>query len=172
MATTGKLRSNALNIYVSNQNGADTLAADTNGVTETWEIVASSTSGTFSGELETIDATSKDSDGARQILVSAISWSMSVEGLIQYNDSTNKVRSGELFTLWKNKTKIRVAWATGIDGDTFYWGDGFITSYEESAGLNEVGTFSVSIEGDGEINSDTLDTASGTGTWYSTQYSS
>lgn len=168
MATTGKLRSNALNIYVNTLQGVDTF--DDTISDDTWEIVASSTSGTFSGELETIDATSKDSDGARQILVSAISWSMSVEGLIQYNDSTNKVRSGELFTLWKNKTKIRVAWSTGKTGDTFYWGDGFITSYEESAGLNEVATFSVSIEGDGDINTDSVDTSSGNNTWQNTQY--
>ena len=166
MATTGKIRSNALNIYVNTLQGADTF--DDTVADDTWEIVASSTSGTFSGELETIDATSKDSDGARQILVSAISWSMSVEGLIQYDDSTNKVRSGELFTLWKNKTKIRVAWATGKSGDTYYWGDGFITSYEESAGLNEVGTFSVSIEGDGDINTASVDTSGGT--WQNNQY--
>lgn len=168
MATTGKIRSNALNIYVNTLQGADTF--DDTVADDTWEIVASSTSGTFSGELETIDATSKDSDGARQILVSAISWSMSVEGLIQYDDSTNKVRSGELFTLWKNKTKIRLAWATGKDGDTYYWGDGYITSYEESAGLNEVGTFSVSIEGDGDINTATVDTGAGGGTWQNSQY--
>lgn len=166
MATAGKIRSNALNIYVNTLQGADTF--DDTVADDTWEIVASSTSGTFSGELETIDATSKDDDGARAILVSAISWSMSVEGLVQYDDGTNKVRSAELFTIWKNKTKIRVAWSTGVDGDTIYWGDGFITSYEESAGLNEVATFSVSIEGDGDINTLTIDTASGT--WQNTQY--
>lgn len=94
---------------------------------------------------------------------------MSVEGLIQYDDSTDKVRSGELFTLWKNKTKVRLAWATGVDGDTYYWGDGYITSYEESAGLNEVGTYSVSIEGDGDINSETV--ASASTLWKNTQYS-
>lgn len=167
MATTGKIRSNALNIYVNTLQGADTF--DDTISDDTWEIVASSTSGTFSGELETIDATSKDSDGARQILVSAISWSMSVEGLIQYDDSTNKVRSGELFTLWKNKTKVRLAWSTGVNGDTYYWGDGYITSYEESAGLNEVGTYSVSIEGDGDINSATV--SGGDTQWKNTQYS-
>lgn len=94
---------------------------------------------------------------------------MSVEGLIQYDDSTDKVRSGELFTLWKNKTKVRLAWATGVNGDTYYWGDGYITSYEESAGLNEVGTYSVSIEGDGDINSATV--SGGDTQWKNTQYS-
>jgi TP901-1 family phage major tail protein len=168
MATTGKLRSNALNLYVNTLQGADTF--DDTVADDTWEIVASSTSGTFSGELETIDATSKDNDGAREILVSAISWSIQAEGLIQYDDLTNKLRSGELFTIWNNKTKIRVAWSTGIDGDTYYWGDGFITSYEEAAGVNEVATYSITIEGDGVINSATVDTGAGAGTWNNTQY--
>lgn len=166
MATTGKLRSNALNLYVNTLQGADTF--DGTVADDTWEIVASSTSGTFSGELETIDATSKDEDGARKILVSATSWSISAEGLVQYDDSTDKVRSAELFTLWNNKTKIRVAWSTGVDGDTYYWGDAYITSYEESAGLNEVATYSVTIEGDGAINTATV--AAADTYWKNTQY--
>lgn len=166
MATTGKLRSNALNLYVNTLQGADTF--DDTVTDDTWEIVASSTSGTFSGELETIDATSKDQDGARQILVSAISWSIQAEGLVQYNDTTDKLRSAELFAIWKAKTKIRVAWSTGVDGDTYYWGDGYIVSYEEQAGVNEVATFSVTIEGDGGINTETV--ASASSLWKNTQY--
>jgi TP901-1 family phage major tail protein len=169
MATTGKIRSNAINVYVSTVTG-DTLNTDTNATDDTYEIVASSTSGTFSGELETIDATSKDNDGARSILVSAISWSMTVEGLVQYNDTTNKIRSADLFSLWQNKVKVRIAWATGIDGDSFYYGDAYITSYEESAGLNEVASFSVTFEGDGDITTSTIDTGAGGQTFHNTQY--
>lgn len=155
-ATTGKVRSNLINIYVStDQDGT----LDTNGSNDTYDIIASSTSGTFSGELETIDATSKDNDGARAILVSAINWNVTCEGLVQYDDTTNKLRAQELFDLWKGKTQIRVAWSTGEDGDSFYYGNGYITSYEESAGLNEVASFSITIEGDGDIEKTAVDSA-------------
>lgn len=156
MATTGKVRSNLINIYISND--LDGTLDDT-GSDDTFDIIASSTSGTFSGELETIDATSKDNDGARSILVSAINWNISAEGLVQFDDTTNKVRSAELFDIWKAKTQIRVAWTTGESGDNFYFGNGYITSYEESAGLNEVASYSITIEGDGDINKTATATA-------------
>lgn len=169
MATTGKIRSNAINVYLSTNSG-DTLSSDTDATNDTFEIIASATSGTFSGELETIDATSKDNDGARSILVSAISWTMTCEGLVVYGDTTNKVRPAELFSLWQNKKKVRLAWATGIAGDVFYYGDAYLTSYEESAGLNEVATFSVTFEGDGDITTGSIDTGAGGQTFYNSQY--
>ena len=168
MATTGKIRSNAINVYLSTTTGADTI--DGTATDDTYDIIASSTSGTFSGELETLDATTKDNDGARSILVSAINWSVTCEGLVQYDDLTGKLRAHELFDLWNGKTQVRVAWSTGVDGDAFYYGNGYITSYEESAGLNEVASFSITIEGDGGITKATIDTAAAT--FNNTQYAS
>jgi hypothetical protein len=95
MPTTGKIRSNAIGIFISNE---------------------SANSGTFSGGT--------------------------------YGDNTSE----------KNKTKIKLAWTTGVDGDLMYWGKGYITTYEESAGLNEVASFSVNFEGDGTIYKAVLDT--------------
>lgn len=164
MATTGKIRSNAINVYVSTLTG-DSIDAD--GTDDTFDIIASSTSGTFSGELETLDATTKDNDGARSILVSAINWSISCEGLVHFGDDTDKLRPTELFDIWNNKTQVRVAWSTGVTGDTFYYGNGYITSYEESAGLNEIASFSITIEGDGGIEKATIDTGA---TFNNTQY--
>lgn len=164
MATTGKIRSNAINVYVSTLTG-DSI--DTDATDDTFDIIASSTSGTFSGELETLDATTKDNDGARSILVSAINWSISCEGLVHFGDDTDKLRPTELFDIWNNKTQVRVAWSTGVTGDTFYYGNGYITSYEESAGLNEIASFSITIEGDGGIEKATIDTGA---TFNNTQY--
>lgn len=164
MATTGKIRSNAINVYVSTLTG-DSIDADA--TDDTFDIIASSTSGTFSGELETLDATTKDNDGARSILVSAINWSISCEGLVHFGDETDKLRPTELFDIWNNKTQVRVAWSTGVTGDTFYYGNGYITSYEESAGLNEIASFSITIEGDGGIEKATIDTGA---TFNNTQY--
>jgi len=41
-----------------------------------------------------------------------------------------------------------------------YYGNAFITSYEESAGLNEVASYSVTFEGDGSITKAVIATGS------------
>lgn len=167
MPTTGKIRSNAIGIYISNESAnSGTFTGGTYGdntsENDTWEIVACATSGTFSGSMDVIDATTKDNDGLREILTSSLSWSMNCDGLIEYGLSSNVRSSSDLFTLWKNKTKVKVAWTTGKDGDVMYWGKAYITTFEESAGLNEVATFSINFEGDGEVYKAILDTADAT----------
>lgn len=84
---------------------------------------------------------------------------MSADGLIQYDLAATVENNISLFDLWRNATKLRLAWTTGQSGDYVYYGDAFITSIEESAGLNEVATFSVSFEGDGDITKAVVDTA-------------
>jgi TP901-1 family phage major tail protein len=164
MATTGKIRSNAIGVYISNTVLPDaglTYAGPTfgDGATEDdeFELIACATSGSFSGSMEVIDATTKDNDGQREILTSALSWSMSCDGLIDYSTAAGSKSATELFDLWKAKTKVRIAWTTGVDGDVMLWGDAYITSYEETAGLNEVATYAVQFEGDGSITKSTID---------------
>lgn len=164
MATTGKIRSNAIGVYISNTVLPDaglTYSGPTfgDGATEDdeFELIACATSGSFSGSMEVIDATTKDNDGQREILTSALSWSMSCDGLIDYSTAAGSKSATELFDLWKAKTKVRIAWTTGVDGDVMLWGDAYITSYEETAGLNEVATYAVQFEGDGTITKSTID---------------
>jgi TP901-1 family phage major tail protein len=164
MATTGKVRSNAIGVYISNTALPDaglTYVGPTfgDGATEDdeFELIACATSGSFSGSMEVIDATTKDNDGQREILTSALSWSMSCDGLIDYSTAAGSKSATELFDLWKAKTKVRIAWTTGVDGDVMLWGDAYITSYEETAGLNEVATYAVQFEGDGSITKSTID---------------
>ena len=164
MATTGKIRSNAIGVYISNTALPDaglTYSGPTfgDGATEDdeFELIACATSGSFSGSMEVIDATTKDNDGQREILTSALSWSMSCDGLIDYSTAAGSKSATELFDLWKAKTKVRIAWTTGVDGDVMLWGDAYITSYEETAGLNEVATYAVQFEGDGSITKSTID---------------
>ena len=164
MATTGKIRSNAIGVYISNTVLPDaglTYSGPTFGDGDTeddeFELIACATSGSFSGSMEVIDATTKDNDGQREILTSALSWSMSCDGLIDYSTAAGSKSATELFDLWKDKTKVRIAWTTGVDGDVMLWGDAYITSYEETAGLNEVATYAVQFEGDGSITKSTID---------------
>jgi TP901-1 family phage major tail protein len=164
MATTGKIRSNAIGVWIANT--SDTIAGgtygDVAGEDTVFELVACSTSGTFSGSRELIEATSKDNDGAREILTGGLTWSIQCEGLIEYGLAGTVQGSSDVFDMWDNKTKVRVAWSTGANGDTLYYGDAYVTSYEETAGLNEVASFSATFEGDGLINKKIIDTTNAT----------
>jgi len=165
MATTGKVRSNKIGIYFAptlnsdNDTGVSgTYGDNSTDETHTFEIVACATSGSFSASTEIIDATTKDNDGQREILIGGVTWNMSVEGMIQFNTADTVQGVLDIFELWQNKTKFRVAWTTGVDGDYMYYGDAYITQIEESAGLNEVATFSATLEGDGSITKALVDT--------------
>ena len=164
MATTGKIRSNAIGVYVSTTEGAFTTGVtggtfgDTAHEDDTWELIACATSGSFSGSLEIIDATTKDNDGQREVLPGGLQWSMSAEGMVQFDLAATVNGNLSLFDLWADKKQIRVAWTTGAAGDYMYYGLAYITSFEESAGLNEVATYSVSLEGDGAITKKVVDT--------------
>jgi len=161
MATTGKIRSNAIGVWVDTTGGSTVTGGtygDTSAEGDTFALVACATSGTFTGTRELIEATTKDNDGAREILTGGITWSISTEGLVEYGLAASVTGADDLFDIWDNKTKVRVGWSTGVTGDTIYYGDAYITSYEESAGLNEVATYSVTFEGDGLVYKKYVDT--------------
>ena len=170
MATAGKVRSNKIGVFISNQApggaGDGTVISgatfgdntDSSFEDDTFELIACATSGSFSAQTDVIEATTKDNDGQREILIGGTTWSMSAEGLIQYDLATDVRSSIDLFDLWSGKTKVRIAWTTGADGDYMYFGNAYVTSIEETAGLNEVATFSVSFEGDGSITKAVVDT--------------
>lgn len=165
MATTGKVRSNKIGIYfaptLNSDNDTDvsgTYGDSATDESDTFELVACATSGSLSASTEIIEATTKDNDGQREILIGGVTWNMSVEGMIQFDTSASVQGSGDLFDLWAAKTKFRVAWTTGENGDYMYYGDAYITQIEESAGLNEVATFSATLEGDGALTKALIDT--------------
>lgn len=147
--TAGVLHSNAIGIYVLN--GANN-----------YEAVAYSTSGSLELSRETIDATTKDNDGAKTIILGGEGWSMSCDGVVNYSalnqDGTVNadVQSTlDLFDAWKAKTELTLAWTSGAsdatDADYMYTGKAFISSYSESAGVNDVATYSCSFESNGDI---------------------
>ena len=145
MATSGKVLSNALGVFL-NQTGSE------------YDVIAGCTSASLSMEFEQIDITTKDELGAKAILPGDITWSIQAEALIQYDTlniagvASTEVRSSTaLMTLFLAKTKVTLAWSTGDITDPVYTGQAYITSVEESAGTNEVGTFSCTFSGHGAI---------------------
>lgn len=160
MATAGKIRSNSIGVYLSSVRGATTI--DTDGADDTYELVACATSGTFSGSMEVLDATTKDNDGQREILTGGLSWTMTAEGMVQYDLGGTVTGSVDLFTIWSEKTQVRLAWTNAQSGDNMYYGNAYITSYEETAGLNEIASYSVTFEGDGSLTKAVVNTTNAT----------
>lgn len=130
MATTGAVKGNLLGIYV----GTDLIACATNS--------------TFNGSNGTIDATCKDNDGARQVLMGEQTWTMQHDGILAFDAAYGYV---DLVTIWKNKTSVTLKFSTEVTGDTYLTGDAFISSLDVTAGLNEVSTYSISFEGTGVL---------------------
>ena len=116
-------------------------------------LIAAATDCSLSLNMETIDITTKDSAGFRELLGGVKSGSMSVSGLIDYNDASNDDVS-DLFTALDNRTSLtlKFAKANPVVGEDFnYSASGFITSLEQSGGTEDTATYSASFELSGAI---------------------
>jgi TP901-1 family phage major tail protein len=111
-------------------------------------LIAAATDCSLSLNMETIDITTKDSAGFRELLGGVKSGSMSVSGLIDYNDASNDDVS-DLFTALDNRTALtlKFAKANPVVGADF----SFITSLEQSGGTEDTATYSATFELSGAI---------------------
>lgn len=68
-------------------------------------------------------------------------------GTILLDPANDKQSAGAMFTLWKNKTWFNFKYgpANPVTGDLVKIGRGFISTYEESDGVNTIPTFSGTI---------------------------
>lgn len=128
MATTGTVKGNLVGVYI--QDGA------------TYDLVACGTNATVNISNEMIETVCKDNDGARTVLPGQQSITMTVEGLTAYDN----VGRTELIDAAIDKTELTLRYGSGVTGDPYLQVDAFITSFEESAPLNDSTTFSVSFD--------------------------
>ena len=133
MATTGTVKGNLVGIYISD--GASTPSYD---------LIACGTNASLSITNEMIETVCKDNDGARSVLPGQQSVNMTIVGLTAYD---NHGRT-ELFAAAKNKTQLTLRYGSGVNGDPYVQVDAFITSFEESAPLNDSTSFNVSFDCD------------------------
>jgi len=116
-------------------------------------LIAAATDCSVSVSMETIDITTKDSAGWRELLGGTKSGSMSVSGLIDYNDGANK-DVNDLFTALSDRTALTLKFAKAnpvVGEDYNYSATGFITSLEQSGGTEDTATYSASFELSGVI---------------------
>ena len=107
----------------------------------------------ISMNVDTIDISTKDSSGFRDLLGGQKSFSLSADGLMDFAGVAGDTEVDELFDQMFNRTAVTFTFglASTITGDYTYSGSGFITSLEISGGTEDAPTYSVSIEGTGAL---------------------
>ena len=146
-ATAAPINGSALMIRISTDSGTS------------WDILGYAQSATLSRTTETRDITSKTTCGWRALGIANRSWSLSGDGFAAYATVAGEINPYELHTLWASRQEIDVeftVWdceqADVNPGDPTYSGKGFITSLEETGGVEDNGTYSFTIEGNGVLN--------------------
>ena len=115
-------------------------------------LIAAATDCSLSLSMETIDITTKDSAGWRELLAGTRSGSISCSGLIDYTDAANKDTT-DLFVAFENRTSLTLAFqkANEVTGDLAFTCVGFLTSLEQSGGTEDTATYSATFEISGVI---------------------
>jgi TP901-1 family phage major tail protein len=116
-------------------------------------LIAAATDCSLSLNVETIDITTKDSAGFRELLGGVRSGSISVSGLIDYTDADSNKDVTDLWTAWEARTAVTVKFskATEVTGDLSFSASAIITSLEQSGGTEDTATYSATFELTGAI---------------------
>jgi TP901-1 family phage major tail protein len=113
-------------------------------------IIAAAQDVSMSLSMETIDITTKDSAGYRELLAGLRSGSMSCNGLIDYADASNKDVT-DLYAAWESRTELTLKFSTEQATDTSFEASGFLTSLEQSGGTEDTATYSATFELTGQV---------------------
>lgn len=116
-------------------------------------LIAAATDCSLSLNVETIDITTKDSQGFRELLGGVRSGSISVSGLIDYVDSASNKDMADLWTVWENRTAVTVTFSKDNEdtGDLSFSASAILTSLEQSGGTEDTATYSATFELTGAI---------------------
>lgn len=118
-------------------------------------LIAAATDCSLSLNMETIDITTKDSAGYRELLGGLRSGSVSVSGLIDYQDASNQDVT-DLYAAWENRTSLSLVFSSNTPGDEKYSFSGFLTSLEQSGGTEDTATYSATFEITGTVTEATI----------------
>lgn len=111
-------------------------------------LIAHATEGSISLNLDTRDATTKDSSGTRDLLEGVKSGTVSVSALYA-DDATYGV--DELMTAWSGRSTLTIKFSTEVTGDSYWEASAYVTSLEVSAGMEDNATYSATFELSGTI---------------------
>ena len=112
MPSTGLMNGTTVVLSIKNADGGS------------YSPIGHATSSSISFNMDTPDATSKDSSGYREIIAGTRSLDFSFDGFVAYDDATN---IEELMVFINNRTKVNCKFATALTGVVVYSGEGFLT---------------------------------------------
>ena len=116
---------------------------------------AQSASLSFSNSL--IDVTTKSSGSWMEKISGQRSWTLSTDGLLDYaaaTGSTDVVGSGGAGTISALALAGTMVYIQFRIGDQGYKGAAFVSTFDQSGGTDDAPTYSLSIEGTGELEFD------------------
>lgn len=137
MATTGLVNGTLIALYKD--------------VSGTLTKVANATSSDFELTRDTIDATNKDGGQYKEFLVGLAGWTMNAEGIFEEDGSATGISAKDLLDDVIAGTAITVVMTSNVSGDLKVTGSAVITSFAWNAPVNDVATFSVSLQGSGSL---------------------
>jgi TP901-1 family phage major tail protein len=105
----------------------------------------------LSMNVDTIDISTKDSAGWRDLLGGQKSFSLSADGLMDFEAAAGDTDVAELFEQMFDRDDV--SFVFGLSGAAGYTisGNGYLTSLEISGGTEDAPTYSCSIEGTGVL---------------------
>lgn len=113
-------------------------------------LVAAAQDVSISMSVETIDVTTKESGGYRELLGGLRTASFSVNGLIDYTEATNE-STADLATKLLARTAVTLKFSTEVTGDQSVSADAICTSLELSGGTEDTATYSATFESTGTV---------------------
>jgi TP901-1 family phage major tail protein len=113
--------------------------------------VANLTSTDFELSKDTIDATNKDGGDYKEFLVGLSGWTMNAEGIFEEDGGVTGISAKELLDDIIAGAPITVVMTSNANGDLKLSGSAVITSFSWSAPVNDISTFSVSLQGSGPL---------------------
>jgi len=106
--------------------------------------------------METIEVTSKDSEGYSEFIGGKRSATMSFEFLDDIGAAGSALEFSDLLTLWQNRTEFEVRFSEETSGNKYLISRGYLTSISRSAPLEDVLSGSGSIQLTGRVMENTL----------------
>ena len=128
-----------------------TLVALYKDVSGTPTKIANLTSTDFELSKDTIDATNKDGGSYKEFLVGLSGWTMNAEGIFEEDGSATGVSAKDLLDDIIAGAPITVIMTSNLTDDIKLSGSAVITSFAWNAPVNDVSTFSVSLQGSGAL---------------------
>jgi TP901-1 family phage major tail protein len=128
-----------------------TLVALYKDVSGTLTKVANLTSTDFELSKDTIDATNKDGGNYKEFLVGLSGWTMNAEGIFEEDAGVTGISAKDLLDDIIAGAPITVVMTSNVEDDLKLSGSAIITSFAWNAPVNDVSTFSVSLQGTGAL---------------------